>query len=37
MVRAGFPVSKISYYRGGMMDWEALGLSTVKGKRPISK
>lgn len=37
MVRAGFPVSKISYYRGGMMDWEALGLTTVKGNRPTKK
>ena len=34
MVRSGLPVSKISYYRGGMMDWEALGLTTVKGNRP---
>ena len=37
MVRVGFPVDKISYYRGGMMDWEALGLTTVKGYRPTSK
>ncbi|HNV58836.1 MAG TPA: rhodanese-like domain-containing protein [Rhodoferax sp.] len=37
MVRAGFPVSKISYYRGGMMDWEALGLTTVSGHRPTKK
>jgi rhodanese-related sulfurtransferase len=37
MVRAGFPVTKISYYRGGMMDWEALGLTTVTGNRPTSK
>ncbi len=37
MVRAGFPVSKISYYRGGMMDWEALGLTTVNGYRPTHK
>lgn len=37
MVRAGFPVSKISYYRGGMMDWEALGLTTVKGNRPTTR
>lgn len=34
IVRAGFPVDKISYYRGGMMDWEALGLTTVRGNRP---
>jgi rhodanese-related sulfurtransferase len=37
MVRAGFPASKIAYYRGGMMDWEALGLSTVKGNRPTTR
>lgn len=34
IVRAGFAVDKISYYRGGMMDWEALGLTTVRGNRP---
>lgn len=33
MVRAGFPAHKIAYYRGGMMDWEALGLTTVTGNR----
>jgi rhodanese-related sulfurtransferase len=37
MVRAGFPMAKISYYRGGMMDWEALGLTTVSGNRPTHK
>jgi rhodanese-related sulfurtransferase len=37
MVRAGFPADKISYYRGGMMDWEALGLTTVRGNRPTRK
>jgi rhodanese-related sulfurtransferase len=37
MVRAGFPVAKISYYRGGMMDWEAVGLTTVRGNRPTHK
>jgi rhodanese-related sulfurtransferase len=37
MVRAGFPASKIAYYRGGMMDWEALGLTTVKGNRATPK
>jgi rhodanese-related sulfurtransferase len=31
MVRRGFPADKIYYYRGGMMDWSALGLTTVKG------
>jgi len=34
MVHMGYPVSKISYYRGGMMDWEALGLTTVREVRP---
>lgn len=37
MVRAGFPATKLSYYRGGMMDWEALGLSTVRGNRPTTR
>jgi len=37
MVRAGFPANRISYYRGGMMDWEALGLTTVKGNRSTKK
>lgn len=30
MVRDGFPVDKIYYYRGGMLDWDALGFPTVK-------
>jgi len=32
MVRNGFPAEKIFYYRGGMLDWDALGLTTVKGE-----
>lgn len=36
LVRMAYPVDKISYYRGGMMDWEALGLTTVTGNRPLS-
>jgi len=32
MVRNGYPVEKIYYYRGGMLDWDALGLTTVKGE-----
>lgn len=32
MIRSGFPAEKIYYYRGGMLDWAALGLTTVKGK-----
>ncbi len=31
MVRRGFPAEKIYYYRGGMLNWSALGLTTVKG------
>lgn len=30
MTRDGFPADKIYYYRGGMLDWDALGLTTVK-------
>lgn len=30
MTRDGFPVNKIYYYRGGMLDWDALGLTSVK-------
>lgn len=32
MVRRGYPVEKIYYYRGGMFSWEALGLTTVVGE-----
>lgn len=28
MVEAGFPASKLSYYRGGMLAWTSLGLTT---------
>ena len=31
MIRDGFPAEKIQYYRGGMLDWDALGLTTVEG------
>lgn len=31
MIREGFPAEKIQYYRGGMLDWDALGLTTVQG------
>lgn len=31
MVREGFPANKIYYYRGGMLDWDALGFTTVEG------
>lgn len=30
MTRDGFPAEKIHYYRGGMLDWDALGLTVVK-------
>jgi rhodanese-related sulfurtransferase len=31
MTRDGFPADKIYYYRGGMLDWDALGFPIVKG------
>lgn len=31
MTREGFPADKIYYYRGGMLDWDALGFPIVKG------
>lgn len=31
MVREGFPVDKIYYYRGGMQNWSVLGLTIVEG------
>jgi rhodanese-related sulfurtransferase len=32
LLRFGYPAHKIKWYRGGMQDWEILGLSTVKAK-----
>ena len=32
LLKFGYPADKIKWYRGGMQDWEILGLSTVKGK-----
>lgn len=32
MTRDGFPAEKIYYYRGGMLDWAALGFPIVKGE-----
>jgi len=32
MVAAGFPAEKIYYYRGGMQNWQGLGLTVVKGE-----
>ena len=30
LLKYGYPPEKIKWYRGGMQDWEILGLSTVK-------
>jgi rhodanese-related sulfurtransferase len=30
LLRFGYPAEKIKWYRGGMQDWEILGLTTVK-------
>ena len=30
MLKFGYPAHKIKWYRGGMQDWEILGLTTVK-------
>lgn len=30
LLRFGYPAEKLKWYRGGMQDWEILGLSTVK-------
>ena len=32
LLRFGYPPNKIKWYRGGMQDWEILGLTTVPGK-----
>lgn len=32
MTRDGFPADRIYYYRGGMLDWAALGFPIVKGE-----
>ena len=32
LLKFGYPAHKIKWYRGGMQDWEVLGLTTVKGK-----
>jgi len=31
LLKFGYPADKIKWYRGGMQDWEILGLSTVPG------
>ncbi|RPE67616.1 rhodanese-related sulfurtransferase [Tibeticola sediminis] len=30
MTREGFPAERIYYYRGGMLDWDALGFPSIK-------
>ena len=30
LLKLGYPAEKIKWYRGGMQDWEILGLTTVK-------
>ena len=30
LLKVGYPAHKIKWYRGGMQDWEILGLSTAK-------
>lgn len=32
LLQFGYPAEKIKWYRGGMQNWEALGLATVKSK-----
>jgi len=32
LLKFGYPADKIKWYRGGMQDWEVLGLTTVPGK-----
>ena len=34
LLKFGYPADKIKWYRGGMQDWEVLGLTTVPGKTP---
>ena len=31
MIESGFPAENISYYRGGMQNWQGLGLTVVPG------
>ena len=32
LLKFGYPAHKIKWYRGGMQDWEVLGLTTVPGR-----
>jgi rhodanese-related sulfurtransferase len=34
LLKFGYPADKLKWYRGGMQDWEILGLTTVPGKKP---
>ena len=36
LLKFGYPAHKIKWYRGGMQDWEILGLSTIKENKPDS-
>lgn len=35
LLALGYPASKIKWYRGGMQNWEVLGLTTVKSARVV--
>jgi len=30
LLRFGYPAKKLKWYRGGMQDWEILGLTVIK-------
>ncbi len=34
LLKIGYPAHKLFWYRGGMQDWENLGLTTIK---PVSR
>ena len=34
LLKFGYPADKIKWYRGGMQDWEILGLTTTPGPKP---
>jgi rhodanese-related sulfurtransferase len=34
LLKYGYPADRIKWYRGGMQNWQALGLTTVKGVKP---
>ena len=36
LLKFGYPAHKIKWYRGGMQDWEILGLSTINENKPDS-